>query len=93
MTEHTNAQGTANAKHYELLYLIPNTYTDTEVEGITQKVTDRIAKTTTITLNKNLGKKRLAYPIKRMTHGNYVVVEFDADPSAFPTLNHDLRLT
>ncbi|PIS33102.1 MAG: 30S ribosomal protein S6 [Parcubacteria group bacterium CG08_land_8_20_14_0_20_48_21] len=93
MTENMSAERSENFRHYELLYLIPNTYTDAEVEGIAKKVTARVAKSTAITLNQNLGKKRLAYPIDHMTHGNYVVVEFDAEPENIPALTYDLRLT
>ncbi len=92
MTEDLRKDDEKKVLHYELLYLIPNTYTNTELEGIIKKITERIEKDTTITLNQDLGKKRLAYPIKHLTHGSYVVVEFDAQPKIIKELNNDLRL-
>lgn len=78
---------------YELLYVVGTQYTDPEVEGIQKKVEALLAKNNaTILRNENLGKIRLAYPIKKVRHGSYILVHFDADPSVLKELNRQLGL-
>ena len=55
--------------HYELLYLAPAQLTDEELEKTKETVKNLIAKVEgKITLEDSLGKKKLAYPIKKITH-------------------------
>lgn len=66
------------APHYELLYLISNQYSEDEVKPIMEKVNSLItASQGTITLSQELGKKRLAYPIKGFNYGYYNLLEFN----------------
>ena len=80
-------------KGYELLYIVGTQYTDEEVAGhqetIAKLLEDLKAK---VLRNENLGKIRLAYPIKKISHGSYVLVHFDADPSVIQDLNRRLGL-
>ena len=79
---------------YELLYIVGTQYTDPEVEGIQKQIVALLEKNAaTILRNENLGKIRLAYPIKKMRHGSYILVHFDADPSIMKELNRQLGLT
>jgi len=39
------------------------------------------------------GKRELAYLIKKKTHGFYVIVDFDADPSQVPEIIRQLKIT
>ncbi len=79
---------------YELFYLVPSQFTDDEVTGIQKIVADLLkANEATILRDENLGKVTLAYPIKKVTHGTYVIVHFDADPSVIKVLDRKLRLT
>ncbi|NQV89036.1 MAG: 30S ribosomal protein S6 [Parcubacteria group bacterium] len=81
-------------KEYELFYLVPSQFTDDEVTGIQKIVADLLkANEATILRDENLGKVTLAYPIKRVTHGTYVIVHFDAEPSVIKELDRKLKLT
>jgi len=78
---------------YELLYIIPAQHTDDEIGTISGKVTKVLEKVgVNITRNDNLGKLKLAYPIKHVRHGFYVLVEFEADAEKIRTIERELRL-
>ena len=79
--------------HYELLYLISNKFSEDEVKPIVAKVnsliTDNRGK---ITLSEDLGKKRLAYPIKGFRYGYYNLAEFDLVGERVIKVDRGLRL-
>ncbi len=80
-------------KQYELLYIIPAVMTDAEAETAATKVTDLIKATgATVIRDENLGKLKLAYPIKHQKHGFYMLVQFDAEGAVIAKLENDLRL-
>lgn len=79
---------------YELLYIVPAQYTDDEVTTIQGKIAELIEKIGgKIVRNENLGKIKLAYPIKKARHGSYVLVYFDADTQELTELDRLLRLS
>jgi len=81
-------------QNYELLYIVSNQYTEDELSSIKDKVNSLLKKySATLGYNEFLGKKKLAYPINKVNHGYYVVVEFELeDGSVVAKINTDLRL-
>lgn len=80
-------------KHYELLYIIPNQYAEEEVETVIGKINDLVKKQSgEITLTDNLGNNKFAYPIGGAQSGNYIVVEFNAEPEKIRGLDSILKL-
>lgn len=78
---------------YELLYIIGTQFTDTEVEGVRESVVTLIKNAGgEVARHENLGKIKLAYPIKGMRHGTYVVVHIAAESSAIEKIDRQLRL-
>lgn len=78
---------------YDLLYIIPAVMTDSEAETVAAKVTEMIKATgAAITRTENLGKLKLAYPIKHQKYGFYMLTQFDAEPGTVAKLENDLRL-
>ncbi|MBU1126027.1 MAG: 30S ribosomal protein S6 [Patescibacteria group bacterium] len=80
---------------YELLYIVPSQFSDTEIDGVTKKVSDLLEKAEAkIEKTENLGKIKLAYPVKKVRHGtyilNYISVE---DGSVLAKLDTDLKHT
>ena len=66
--------------HYELLYIIPLKYTDEENNNIIKEVEDLlIAHEAKIIKAIKLGKRKLAYKIKHINYGYYVVLQFDLE--------------
>lgn len=79
--------------HYELLYLVPGTYSEEELIPIKEKVKQLIEKHEgKITLEDSLGKKKLAYPIKQVRHGYYLLDELDLPGENLKKLERDLGL-
>lgn len=79
---------------YELMYVVPASFTDEEAGKAEQAVAGMLAKAHATPANTTrIGKLRLAYPIKRQTHGHYVLVRFSAEPPALAELNNLLRLS
>ncbi|MBI4598789.1 30S ribosomal protein S6 [Candidatus Uhrbacteria bacterium] len=79
---------------YELLYIVPSRYADTEIGEIQKKIGGLIEKAGgAVTREENLGKIRLAYPISQTRYGTYVLAYFDAETSVIEALDKQLRLT
>lgn len=79
--------------HYELLYLISNKFSEDEVKPIVEKINSVITNNKgEITLAEDLGKKRLAYPIKGFRYGYYVLVEFDMAGESLINVDRALRM-
>lgn len=78
---------------YELLYIIPATYAETElqpvIDGITKQLSDLGAK---LTRNDMVGKLRLTYPIGKTRFGYYVLSDMDIEADKLNAVNEALRL-
>ena len=81
-------------EHYEILYILPMSYTAEEVKPITKKVADIIKDNGgAITKEQDLDKQKFAYPIKNQSHGYYFLFEFDLPTDKLAGLNRILQLT
>jgi len=79
---------------YELMYIVGTQYTDAEVGEIQTKIAGMLEKVgAKIVRNEMVGKIRLAYIIKKMRHGSYVLVHFDAPGEVVNDLNRQFNLT
>jgi len=81
-------------KNYELLYIIPNQYTEDEAKKINEKVNNLLTKNGAVLGYQDfLGKKKLAYPINKIAHGYYIVTEFELeDGPKISIVSNELRL-
>ena len=80
-------------KEYEMLFVIPNKYTDLEIPDIIKQVEDLItSKEGKISETKNLGKRKLAYTVKGYNHGCYVLISFEAPGEALKQINTPLLM-
>lgn len=74
--------------HYELCYIVPMNYTTEELKPINEQVTKTIKEFEgNISSKSDLGKLKLAYPIKHLSHGYYFVIEFDMPKENLKKLN------
>ena len=79
---------------YELLYIIPSKYTEDEVKSVMDKIKGILQDNgAAVSEMHNLGKRRLAYPIKHVRFGNYVLVWFQGDKAAVAKMGEILRLS
>lgn len=79
---------------YELLYIISSQYAEDELSPITEKVKKMLEKYgAKIAKGENLGKKKLAYPIKKFFQGYYMLNEFELEGKNVDILNTQLKLS
>lgn len=78
---------------YELVYIFDTVLTEEQVgeklEKFHKQITDGGGEITAVD---QWGKRQLAYPIKKKSSGNYVVVQFTAEATALPELERALKL-
>jgi small subunit ribosomal protein S6 len=80
-------------ENYELLYLISANYTALEIVPIMDKVKTILGEhNAKITKEENLNKQRLAYPIKKNSHGYYILIEMILDKKELKAINNALRI-
>lgn len=80
--------------HYEMLFIVPNKFTEDEAKKIIAKVEDSITKAEgKISFSEFWGKKKLAYKIKNNEYGYYSLCEFDLSKENLLKIDTDLRLS
>lgn len=78
---------------YELIYLVPTKYAEDELGTVIGQIRDLVTKYGgKVTFEDNLGKKRLAYPIKQANQCYYLLSHIDLEPANMNALERDLRL-
>jgi small subunit ribosomal protein S6 len=81
-------------QRYELLYIVPTTFSDDELGTVEAKVSTILEKDgASIDKVTRLGKLKFAYPIKNQRHGHYVLVHFTTEPSKLSKIEEHLRIT
>lgn len=79
--------------HYELLYIVPNKFTQEEAKEVDNKVREGLAENEAdITYSEEWGNKKMAYPINHYTHGYYYLIEFDMPGEKVNQMNYWLRM-
>lgn len=82
-----------SSTYYELLTLLPGNLSDEEAVQAGENLRTYLDKHQATVMKHMLWeRRRLAYPIKKMRQGVYVVTEFDMEPSRLAAFEKDLRL-
>lgn len=80
-------------KLYEGMFILDPQLREEELKTLIADVEGEIKKLKgEILESRNLGKKRLAYPINKQLDGYYLVLYFNIDSITLDTLNQKLRL-
>ncbi|MEK7067513.1 MAG: 30S ribosomal protein S6 [Patescibacteria group bacterium] len=80
-------------QRYELVYLIPNKFSENELDPIKGPVIKLIKDNGGLIVQEETwGKQKLAYPIKGFFHAYYFIIEFDSPRENINKLNNYLRL-
>lgn len=80
-------------QQYELMFIVPGSLDDAQVPAIKERAVSFINEAqATITLDVDLGRRRLAYMIKRQTYGHYFLVQFTTEQDTVAALDKKLRL-
>ena len=78
---------------YESVFIINPSVEDAGVKTLIQKFSDLINSDGKVESVDELGKKKWAYEIKKNTEGNYVVLNFEANPAVVAELERIYRIT
>ena len=78
---------------YESVVIIDPSVDEEKVKELSQKFTDLINKDGKVEKVEELGKKRLAYEVKKNKEGYYVVLNFEANPTLIAELERNYRIT
>ena len=79
---------------YELVFILNPTLTEDDFSRLMGKVNDLIAKLGgTVSETTPWGKRKLAYPIKKQSEGNYVLEKVQIKQTALKELDASLKLT
>ena len=79
---------------YELIYILPGTLAETEVQTATQKIKEMMTETgASDIVVTEVGKNRLAYPMNHIRYGYFFIARFAAEQSAVEGIKEKLRLS
>ena len=78
---------------YESMIIINPAVDEEKVNELSTRFTDMINKDGNVEKVDNLGKRKLAYPVKKNEDGIYVVFYFTANPSLIAELERIYRIT
>lgn len=78
---------------YELMYIIDADRTEEQIAEIVQKFKALIEEHGTLLELEEMGKRRLAYPIKFKSEGYYVLARFECKPDFPAELDRVLQIT
>ncbi len=77
---------------YELMYILSSAVSDNDVPAVTAEVDKFLTDNKgTLLSQEMLGKKKLAYPIKKTRNGFYVLETFNIEGSKLQELDNKLR--
>ena len=78
---------------YESVVIINPNLEAESIKALIEKFSELINSNGTVNSVEELGKKRLAYEIKKLNEGYYVVVKFEAKPELITELERVYRIT
>jgi small subunit ribosomal protein S6 len=78
---------------YETVFIVNPSVEDAGVKALIQKFSDLINGDGKVEKVEELGVKKLAYEIKKNAEGNYVVINFEANPAVVAELERIYRIT
>lgn len=80
-------------RKYEMMFIVRPDLEESAVQAVVDKIQDIIKNGGEVTNVNVMGKRRLAYEIKKFRDGIYVVVNFNATPDVVKELDRVTRIT
>ena len=77
---------------YESVVIINPSVEEEKVKSLVQRFTDIINSDGKVEKVDELGKKKLAYEVKKNKEGYYIVIYFEANPSLIAELERNYRI-
>ncbi len=79
-------------RSYETVLIVDSSLVDEKIESKVKEVESFLGEKGKLKETERLGTRRLAYKIKKKTHGNYSIFNFDCEGSVIKELEHRLLL-
>lgn len=79
--------------NYEMLAVLPGTLTEVEAAPVVKTIKETVERlgATNMVLH-DMGKSRLAYPMKHIRYGYFYIVQFSAEPTQIKEIEQKVRL-
>jgi len=78
---------------YETVLIVDALLTDAAIEAEINKAADHIKKNGELQNITRIGKRRLAYPIKKKTHGDYTLLTFIGNGKLIDAMEQNFRFS
>jgi small subunit ribosomal protein S6 len=78
---------------YETVFILNPTIGDENIKAAVDKFTDLISENGTVVEKNEWGLRKLAYPIKFLEEGYYVLINFQAEPRFVAELDRIFNIT
>ena len=78
---------------YETVFIINPSVEEAGIKDLIQKFSDIINKDGKVEEVQEMGKRKLAYEIKKNSEGYYVVINFESNPELIKELERNYRIT
>ena len=78
---------------YESIIIVNPNVDEAGLKALEEKFTGLINENGKVESVENMGKKKLAYPVKKNAEGYYIVFYFTANPSLIAELERNYRIT
>ena len=78
---------------YETVFIINPSVEEAGIKDLIQKFSDIINNDWKVEEVQEMGKRKLAYEIKKNSEGYYVVINFEANPELIKELERNYRIT
>lgn len=80
-------------QNYELLFILPGTLGEDEVSPVVSNVKEVVEKSGSENVKiQDLGKSRIAYPMKHIRYGYFQLCQFKAEPGQIAEIRGKIRL-
>jgi small subunit ribosomal protein S6 len=82
------------SQHYEMMYILRPDLLEEQVQSAVKKYQDFLSEFNAQDIQvKNLGRRRLAYPIQKHQEGIYIQLNYTADGKQVAPLERNMRLS
>ena len=78
---------------YETLFIVNPSVEDAGIKDLIQKFSDLINSDGKVESAEVVGKKKLAYPVKKCAEGIYVLINFESEGTIITELERNFRIT
>ena len=78
---------------YESVVIVNPNLEEESIKNLIKKFSDLINTDGTVASVEEMGKRKLAYEIKKLKEGYYIVIKFEAKPELIAELERNYRIT